>query len=142
MNKLWLICCVCLPLRHLKMTSGYGYRIHPITGEYKFHSGVDLRARNDTVYAVLPGVVSATGYDNLLGIYEKLDHGDFQTTYGHLSEIFVSPGDSVSAATAIGITGSTGRVTGEHLHFSIQYRHSYIDPLAFFYAIFKKQINY
>jgi murein DD-endopeptidase MepM/ murein hydrolase activator NlpD len=138
MNKLWLICCVCLPLRHLKITSGYGYRIHPITGEYKFHSGIDLRARSDTVYAVLPGVVSATGYDNLLGIYEKLDHGDFETTYGHLSQLFFLKGDTVVAGTPLGVTGSTGQVTGEHLHFTVRCLGHPVDPLCFLMIIIKQ----
>jgi murein DD-endopeptidase MepM/ murein hydrolase activator NlpD len=126
---------VSLPLRHLALTSPFGYRLHPVTGKYCFHSGVDLRAHKDTVFAVLPGTVMETSVNPLLGVYIRLDHGNFRSSYGHLSQIFVLPGDTVAAGAAIGLSGSTGRVTGEHLHFSIQYKHRYINPLAFLYAI-------
>ena len=131
MNKLLLCCLMALPLRHLHLNSAYGYRMHPVTGKYAFHNGIDLRAGRDTVFAVLDGVVSAASYDRLLGIYIRLDHGDFQSTYGHLSQLLVLPGDTVSAGDPIAITGATGRVTGSHLHFSIQFRHRPIDPLRF-----------
>lgn len=79
MNKLLLIVAFCLPLRHLSQTSGFGYRIHPLTGKYRLHTGVDLRACRDTVFAVLDGTISDVGYDRLLGIYIRLDHGEFQS---------------------------------------------------------------
>ena len=131
MNKLWLLCCICLPLRHLSLTSGYGYRIHPITGRYCFHSGIDLRASHDTVFAVLPGRVSLSGYDALTGVHIQLASGDFSFLYGHLSQVFVLAGDSVDAGSPLGITGASGRVTGEHLHFSVCYRHKPVNPLLF-----------
>ena len=127
-----------LPLKHLQLTSVYGYRIHPLTGRYAFHAGVDLRARDDTVFAVLPGFVEAIGFDPLLGIFVRLRHGAFQTVYGHLSQLFVLQGDSVLSMTALGISGSTGRVTGEHLHFAVRFQGNYIDPLAFLLTIIKK----
>jgi murein DD-endopeptidase MepM/ murein hydrolase activator NlpD len=135
MNKYLLLVAFCLPLRHLTLTSGFGCRVHPVTGKYSFHAGIDLRARSDTVFAVLAGTVSAVGYDPLLGDYIRLDHADFQSSYGHLSQIFVLCGDSVSAGSAIGVTGSSGRVTGEHLHFSVRYHDVPIDPLQFLFAI-------
>jgi murein DD-endopeptidase MepM/ murein hydrolase activator NlpD len=132
MSKILLACClVCLPLRHLQITSRYGYRVHPITGRYTFHKGIDLRARSDTVFAVLPGTVMTATYDHLLGFYVRLDHSDFQTLYGHLSQVFVLAGDSVTAGLALGITGISGRVTGEHLHFSVSYHQQAIDPVKF-----------
>ena len=121
----------CLPLKHICLTSPYGYRIHPITGKYSYHAGIDLRARSDTVYAVLPGTVERTAYDPFLGWYIKLAHSDFTTTYGHLSQIFILARDSVNAGTAIGLSGSSGRTTGEHLHFAVQYHGRYINPLKF-----------
>ena len=105
MNKLWLFCCICLPLRHLELTSGYGYRVHPITGRFCFHSGIDLRARHDTVFAVLPGRVSYVGYDSVTGVHIRLSAGDFTFLYGHLSQVFVLAGDSLEAASTIGVTG-------------------------------------
>jgi len=131
MNRLLLICCVCLPLRQIQLTSGYGYRIHPITGKYAFHSGIDLRARSDTVFAVMAGTISAVGYDPYLGLFIRLNDGDFGITYGHLSQVFVLPDDSVAACHSLGVTGRTGRVTGEHLHFSVAFHHHPIDPLKF-----------
>jgi murein DD-endopeptidase MepM/ murein hydrolase activator NlpD len=127
----------CLPLKNLHLTSGFGYRLHPLTGRYAFHRGVDLRALNDPVYAVLDGIVSGTGYDRSLGIYIRLDHGDFQSLYGHLSQFFVSPGDTVQAGEVIAFSGATGRVTGPHLHFGIAFHHRNIDPLTFLMNIQK-----
>ena len=59
-HLLLMTCMVCLPLRHLQITSGYGYRVHPLSGRYQFHKGIDLRARSDTVFAVLAGRVLAS----------------------------------------------------------------------------------
>ena len=132
MTKILLACClVCLPLRHMRLTSGYGYRVHPLTGRYQFHKGIDLRARSDTVFAVLAGKVVVAAYDPLLGFYIRLNHGDFETLYGHLSQVFVLTRDSVNAGDALAITGASGLVTGEHLHFAVSYRHKAIDPLKF-----------
>lgn len=132
MSKILLACCMmCLPLRHLQVTSVYGYRVHPLTGQYQFHRGIDLRARSDTVFAVLPGRVMAAAYDPLLGFYIRLEHGPFETLYGHLSQVFVLAGDSVSVCYPVGISGASGLVTGEHLHFAVSYQHRPIDPLKF-----------
>jgi murein DD-endopeptidase MepM/ murein hydrolase activator NlpD len=140
--KLWIgICLVCLPLKHLHINSDFGYRIHPITSKYALHEGVDFKARSDTVYAILNGTVESVGYDNRLGINIWLLHGQFESVYGHLSRILISARDSVTAGEPIGITGATGRVTGEHLHFSIRYRHQYINPIKFLYELLIKQEN-
>lgn len=132
-----LICCclLALPLRHLQVTSAYGYRVHPVTGRLAFHAGIDLRARSDTVFAVFPGLVSSAGYDQYLGIYIRVRQNDLECTFGHLSQLLALPGDSVLASGALGITGSTGRVTGEHLHFSVRYRGRNINPLEFLLKI-------
>jgi murein DD-endopeptidase MepM/ murein hydrolase activator NlpD len=141
MKLLISFCLVCLPLKHLKINSEYGCRIHPLTGKYILHAGVDLKARHDTVYAILNGFVRSTSYDSGLGINIRLTHGAVESIYGHLSQIFVIPTDSVTAGEPIGITGATGHVTGEHLHFSICYRHQYINPIKFLYELLKKQEN-
>jgi murein DD-endopeptidase MepM/ murein hydrolase activator NlpD len=141
MKLLISFCLVCLPLKHLKINSEYGYRIHPLTGKYAMHAGIDLKARHDTVYAILSGMVRSTGYDNGLGINIRLTHGAVESIYGHLSKVFVIPTDSVTAGEPIGITGATGHVTGEHLHFCICYRHQYINPIKFLYELLKQQEN-
>ncbi len=81
------------------------------------------------------GIVSQAGYNEFLGIYIRLDHGAIRSSYGHLSQIFIGPGETVGAGEPIGITGTTGRVTGEHLHLSIQYKDRYVDPIKFLYKI-------
>jgi murein DD-endopeptidase MepM/ murein hydrolase activator NlpD len=125
---------VWLPLRNLSVTSVFGFRIHPLTGRFTFHAGVDLRARHDTVFAVLPGTVTV-GYDAFLGVYVKITTGDLETIFGHLSLVLIAPGEEVFPGTAVAITGATGRVTGEHLHFSVKFGDNYIDPLLFLASI-------
>jgi murein DD-endopeptidase MepM/ murein hydrolase activator NlpD len=136
MNKL-LLCCLFLPLKHLSLTSDYGYRIHPITKQYQFHNGIDLKARHDTVYAMSSGVASV-GYNDLIGFYVLITDGQFKVVYGHLSAL-LSAGGPVLAGTPIAITGATGRVTGEHLHLAIKYQEHYLDPLKFLYELIKSQ---
>jgi murein DD-endopeptidase MepM/ murein hydrolase activator NlpD len=133
MKTLALILCCCLPLKHLSLTSPFGYRIHPITNQYRFHSGIDLRAHHDTVYAVFDGTASI-GYNNFLGIYIRIINGDLTVIYGHLSTFFTSAGP-VACGEPVAITGATGQVTGEHLHFSIKFKDQYLDPLKFLYQL-------
>jgi murein DD-endopeptidase MepM/ murein hydrolase activator NlpD len=132
--KVLLACCiVCLPLKYLRVTSAYGYRIHPLTGKYTFHAGVDLRARHDTVFAVMSGTIRSVSWSSCIGINIRLDQDSIEAVYGHLSRVLVSAGDYVDAGDPVAITGATGRVTGEHLHFSIRIGHRYTDPLEFIY---------
>ena len=120
-----------LPLPGLYVTSPFGYRIHPIAGRPQMHSGVDLRARRDTVRCILDGRVMCTSLRPGLGLSVRAGHGDVESVYGHLSVRFVSAGDTVVAGQPIGISGSTGLATGEHLHFEVRYRGRPINPLAF-----------
>lgn len=122
-----------MPLRDIsKLTSGFGNRTHPVTGERnKFHSGIDISAKSDTVFSILPGFIEESGYNQTLGNYVRIKHGDVTSIYGHLLTRFVLNHESVTAGSAIGITGQTGRVTGEHLHFTIKYRNGYLNPLTF-----------
>ncbi|MES2446597.1 MAG: M23 family metallopeptidase [Bacteroidota bacterium] len=124
-----------LPLARLTVTSSFGWRIHPVTGKPDFHRGVDLAARNDPVFSMMDGRVAATGADPILGIFIRIDHGDIQSIYGHLSLGLVQTGQSVLAGQPIGVTGSTGRSTGEHLHFSINFGDKHIHPLLFIKAL-------
>jgi len=130
------------PLRHLAITSGYGYRIHPVTGKTSFHSGIDLRAHSDTVFAIADGVVTAVGYQSILGIYIRLDHNGLQSIYGHLAQILVFPGEAVVSGQPIAISGATGRVTGGHLHFSVLYQGKLIDPVRFLYHLLKYNLDH
>jgi murein DD-endopeptidase MepM/ murein hydrolase activator NlpD len=138
MKTLISFCLVCLPLKHLQINSDFGFRIHPVSGRYTLHQGVDLKARHDTVYAILSGIVKSAGYDENLGLYIRLSHGTVESVYGHLSRILVGRTDSVTAGEPIAITGATGRVTGEHLHFCIRCKQRYINPIQFLYELLNK----
>ncbi|XHR97327.1 M23 family metallopeptidase [Mucilaginibacter sp. UC70_90] len=132
---------LCLPLRHIQLNSGFGYRTHPVYGKRQFHNGVDLKARHDTVFAILDGVVGSTGYDDGFGLNIRIRHGNIQSLYGHLSAIMVHPLDSVKAGQSIGITGSTGLATGEHLHFAMTYCGRPVNPIKFLYELLIKNEN-
>ena len=102
------------------ITSIFGWRIHPITGNRRFHSGTDLGAPLGTpVLAAYAGNVAIADFLGGYGLTVVLDHNEYtqQTLYGHLSEIFVQPGEWVEQGTVIGHVGSTGNSTGPHLHF-------------------------
>ncbi|HEY9744000.1 MAG TPA: M23 family metallopeptidase [Coleofasciculaceae cyanobacterium] len=106
------------------ITSLFGWRVHPITGEYRFHAGTDLGAPQGTpVIAAATGQVATADFLGGYGLAVILLHekGTQQSLYAHLSEIFVQPGQSVEQGTVIGRVGSTGNSTGPHLHF--EWRH-------------------
>ena len=105
------------------ITSLFGWRTHPISGDSRFHSGTDLGAPMGTpVLAALAGKVALADFFGGYGLAVALDHskGTQQTLYGHLSEIFVKPGEWVKQGTVIGRVGSTGASTGPHLHFEFR----------------------
>lgn len=104
-----------------KVTSEFGFRTHPITGERSCHTGLDLAAPMGTpVLAAYSGTVTETNETSGRGKYIRLQHGtSMQTLYCHLSEIDVSEGDEVEAGDVIGLVGSTGMSTGPHLHFEV-----------------------
>jgi murein DD-endopeptidase MepM/ murein hydrolase activator NlpD len=135
-----LLLCCCLPLKNLSVTSPFGYRVHPITLHYAFHSGVDLKAHHDTVSAVFDGTASI-GYNEYLGLFVAVSSGHLICTYGHLSILLIGAGP-VTSGQPIAITGATGRVTGEHLHFSINYEGHPLDPLKFLYQFILKSNNH
>lgn len=116
------------PLDTLVVTSGYGYRNDPITGKRKFHYGTDFAGNSDNVYAMMPGRIKKIDYNKKLGNYIVLDHGEFRVTYAHLHTVIGDKGDFVQAGQSVGITGSTGRSTGEHLHLAIRYKNKSVDP--------------
>lgn len=120
---------VCYPLRHIKINSAYGYRTDPFTGKRTFHNGIDLHARSDEVFAMMDGVVIKVGQDNASGKYVILRHGNYTISYCHLSRATATKGAAVKAGTVVGITGSTGRSTGEHLHITCKLNGKNIDPL-------------
>lgn len=105
------------------ITSIFGWRIHPISGDRQFHSGTDLGAPLGTpVLAAYAGQVAIADWLGGYGLAVVISHnqGTQETLYGHLSEIFVKPGEKVEQGTVIGRVGSTGNSTGPHLHFELR----------------------
>ena len=116
------------------ITSRFGLRVHPITGETKSHTGLDIGAAYGATIVAADGgtITKATvygGYGNCV----MINHGNgYVTLYGHMSSIAVSEGQSVSQGDTIGYVGSTGLSTGPHCHFEVWYNGSRIDPEQFF----------
>lgn len=116
------------------LTSNYGYRIHPISGVRKMHTGVDLAAPAGTpIVAAESGTVSlvrklGTGY----GWYVVVSHGsNISTLYAHMSSIIVSEGQAVSRGQKLGGVGTTGSSTGNHLHFEVRVNGSHVSPWGY-----------
>ncbi len=119
-----------------RITSGAGFRRHPVTGKHSFHSGVDLSAKlNDKVYNLLDGIVTRVGYRGNLGVAVEVYHPypNVRTINGHLNAYSVLPGMWVQRGRVIGYSGSTGRSTGVHLHYTVIKADTaeYIEPLDF-----------
>lgn len=120
-----------------RVTSPYGWRTHPITGKRHLHGGIDIAAPNGTpVMASKSGVVVISQYGSSYGNYVVLSHPDgTRTLYAHLSQRNVSPGETVSQGQTVGLVGSTGSSTGNHLHFETwtgSSSSSRVDPMQFF----------
>ncbi len=105
------------------ITSLFGWRVHPISGEQRIHAGTDIAAPLGTpVIAAMTGRVLLADFLGGYGIAVAIEHaqGTQQTLYAHLSELFVKPGEQVKQGTVIGRVGSTGNSTGPHLHFELR----------------------
>ena len=104
------------------LTSGFGWREHPISGGEKFHYGVDLAAElGTTVRAFAAGTVDYIGESDIYGQYLQLDHGNGVTSfYAHCSKLCVQKGQRVALGEKVAESGATGQVTGPHLHFEMK----------------------
>lgn len=114
-NWIWPVSCTYI-------TSCVGYRYHPVSGIWKYHSGMDIgSAHGDTVWATESGTVCCAGVKGGYGNCVMIDHGNgYYSLYGHLSSIAVSLNQTVSKGSTIGYVGSTGVSTGPHLHFEFR----------------------
>ena len=121
------------PINYTYFSSPFGWRIHPIYGYEKFHYGVDLSAPQGTpIVATRSGVISRTGYDSTSGYHVYINHQDgFSSRYLHMTHYIVSPGEWVAAGQVIGYCGSTGASTGPHLHFSLYYNGTAVNPALY-----------
>lgn len=121
------------PVEKMRVTSNFGTRNDPFTGEPKRHRGIDFAGKIGTeLMAVAPGRVVSAGERVGYGTTVEIDHGlGFTTLYAHLSQTLVTRGDWVRPGTVIGLAGSTGRSTGPHLHYEIRYKGVPFDPAKF-----------
>ena len=124
-NAKWTV-----PCKYKRVSSAYGWRIHPVYGYKKFHYGIDLAANSGTpIVATRAGTVTKATYSSSAGYYVTLDHGDnFSSQYMHMTHYIVKKGQKVAAGEVIGYVGSTGASTGPHLHFAILYKGSHVNP--------------
>ena len=115
------------------LTSYFGWRIHPISGVNKYHSGIDIGASyGSTIIAADGGTVITAGWVSGYGNCVVISHGGgVSTLYGHMSSIAVSVGQSVSQGQTIGYVGSTGNSTGPHLHWEVTVNGVRQDPLNY-----------
>ncbi len=118
---------------YTKITSNYGMRVHPITGQYKLHTGVDISAPIGANFvAANDGIVTKAEYNTAYGKMVMIDHGGgISTLYAHGSEILVTVGQTVKKNEAILKVGSTGYSTGPHAHFEVRINGVVTDPIPY-----------
>ncbi len=121
--------------RKMENLSGFGYRLHPILNVKKMHYGIDFNCRRGTeIQASGKGVVEYAGRNSTYGNVVVIDHGyGFKSRYAHMSAIKVRKGQEVTRGHLIGLVGSTGRSTGDHLHYEIEKDGVKVDPIQFCY---------
>lgn len=123
-----------LPRSDKYVTSPFGYRVHPITGSYEFHTGIDISSHLGTnIYSVNGGVVAEAAFSKGNGNYVLIDHGGgTMSYYSHLSKILVKKDQEVKQGEVIGLVGMTGLATGYHLHFSMYQNGKAVNPLDYY----------
>ncbi len=123
----WLV-----PCSYTSITSPFGYRESPTAGASTYHQGVDLDTGTGWPVVATRAGTAYTGYGSAAGNYVTIDHHDgFKSIYMHLSGFSISNGTNVSAGQQIGLTGSTGVSTGDHLHFGISLNGVYVNPASY-----------
>jgi murein DD-endopeptidase MepM/ murein hydrolase activator NlpD len=120
------------PVRGI-LTSGFGYRADPMTGERGIHQGLDIAASaGQPVHASADGIVTQAGEVSGLGRAVYLAHGyGLVTRYGHMSRVDVRPGQRIKRGDVLGLVGNTGRSTGYHLHYEVRLDGSPVNPLGY-----------
>lgn len=135
-----------LPCKGSYSHLNFGYRIHPITGEYEFHKGVDISNEHGTkILATADGVVKTADWMGGYGRLVVIEHSyGYETRYAHLSKILVRPGDKVVRGSIVGLMGSTGLSTCPHLHYEVRSRNTPLNPAKFLTkdSFFKYQFRF
>lgn len=118
------------PLRIFVISSSFGWRDHPFTGEASYHKGIDLAAPFGTLaYSAKSGKVIRVGFNSIYGNYVIVKHSNgYESLYGHFRRTLVTEGQSVDKAIPLGEVGDTGMATGPHLHFEIYKEGELLDP--------------
>lgn len=123
----------CMPFeereKDVELTLGYGKQKHPVTGQEFFHHGVDFNAPRYLLSAVATGTVSGMGTDSVHGAYQIIRYGDYEVTYGHLSNVFATYGKNVKA-------GQVVSVSGDLLHMEVKYKGEELNPIEFLTMIY------
>lgn len=124
------------PIEKMSLSSSYGMRVHPITGRVARHNGIDIPApRGTPIYATADGVVGRAQVLGGYGNYVEINHGNgIETRYGHMSRYSVRSGQQVKKGEVIGYVGSTGRSTGNHLHYEVRLDGTPVNPMPFVQA--------
>ncbi|MBQ3643301.1 MAG: M23 family metallopeptidase [Candidatus Riflebacteria bacterium] len=115
------------------ITSKFGMRVHPVTGNRSFHNGIDIRGKSGTkVLCPTDGIVVDSGWSGALGRMVKVKTSSGHTLcFGHLSKIICKKGQTLSRGQILGTVGCSGRATGPHLHFTVYYRGNYMNPIKY-----------
>lgn len=121
------------PVDSSTITSSYGPRVHPVTGQYKVHTGVDFAApAGAPFYASKDGIVTTAEYHPAYGNMVIIDHGGgYSTLYAHASSLNVSAGQRVKQGQVVSLVGSTGYSTGPHAHFEIRINGQHVNPMNY-----------
>ena len=119
------------PLASYRLSSTFGPRRNPISGQLIQHNGLDMVAPSGTpVLATADGIVLEIGHDQVYGNFLIIDHsGGYESVYSHLSKVLVRKGQAVLAGESVAAVGTSGQTTGAHLHFEIHFNGSPRDPL-------------
>lgn len=121
------------PVHGARLSSNFGPRVHPVSGGYSNHTGIDFAIGGGSpVYAPVGGIVDRSAWDNVYGNQIIMEHGRHQQTmYGHLDKSIVKPGQRVNQGDVIGYVGSTGLSTGPHLHWETWINGRPVNPMKF-----------
>ncbi|MFO7543434.1 MAG: M23 family metallopeptidase [Thiobacillus sp.] len=117
----------------VEISSGYGLRSNPFGQGRELHTGIDYPGNIGTpVLATAPGKVDQAGSRGALGNHVAIEHGfGYRSLYGHLSKVLVRPGETIKKGQTIGLLGNTGRSSGPHVHYALQYRGQTINPAPY-----------
>nr|WP_221236852.1 M23 family metallopeptidase [Thermosipho japonicus] len=115
-----------------KISSTYGWRVHPIYHRKSFHTGIDIAAPEGTpIFSATNGVVTHAGEYGGYGLAVIVKYGNYEIVYGHMSKVSVYKGQTIKKGELLGRVGSTGISTGPHLHFEVRINGKHTNPVAF-----------